>query len=275
MVLQFSEVDPASIKISTVSKLKSGYGTYINLTDAEGKLLTVQSPVMPIPWDTKVKLDDNGKTSCAMALAFRDDTEEINQFKDWLVALKTHLVALVQPRTKEIGGKQLSMEVVDNLFRDILKLDKKELHPPTFQAKIDHSGSEEEGYNMMLTVFGPDKKLVPDVEDALRRGTMCAVIFSIPYIHVNKEMISTVRTSAAQAIVLPTLQTEVFSFNLVGPLAVAAAAAAAAAAPNADEETEAVGSKRPREAEQQDSSGGGGGDESNKKMAVQDAADDV
>lgn len=264
MVLQFSEVDPTSVKISTVSKLKSGYGTYINLTDAEGKLLTVQSPVMPIPWDTKVKLDDAGKTSCALALAFRDDTEEVNQFKDWLIALKTHLVSLVQPRTKEIGGKQLSLEVVDNLFRDVLKTDKKELHPPTFQAKIDHSGNEESGYSMKLTVFGPDKKVVPDVQEALNRGTMCAVIFSIPYIHVNKEMISTLRTSAAQAIVLPKLQTEVFSFNLVGPLAAAAAAAEAAAEPESAE----GGTKRALEE--------GGVEESNsKKMAVEDTADDV
>ncbi|KAG5183057.1 hypothetical protein JKP88DRAFT_241305 [Tribonema minus] len=212
----FADIDPATIRADNVVILKEGRGTLVKLLLQDGSKVSFQTPPMSLAWDTRVRAQTSGQTSCGLALSFANGNDKCGSFAAWLAAVRVHLVKLVQVHSADWYGKQLTEAQVEEYMGSLVR------EPPagsafsaTFIPKVAYLADAMEGsYKMKLHVFdAAGAQLCP--EDVLVKDTRCAAIVDLPYIHLGRgnKMIS-IRADATQVLAIPIVKSDHFAFDV-------------------------------------------------------------
>lgn len=125
-------------------------------------------------------------------------------------------------------GKSLNeMQIEEYLSVVVKEPPADSTYSPTFLPKVAHSQSGDKEYSIDIKVFTIDKEEVSP--EMLKKGNRVGAIISIPYIHVGKSKMLSIRCDANQCIVLPTQIDTAFGFDISDPELSAAAEQASAA----------------------------------------------
>lgn len=185
----FNQINASGIKQDRVVVLRDSHGTLVNLVQEDGKDIVFQTPRMPLAWDTKVRMQQ-GKAGCNLPLSFSPVTPASEQFREWLGDVHKQLCKLVVENSVQWAGRQISEQEVSmpTLFGPLVKPPSDPKYSSSFVAKVDFVEDTSDVSNSLikLEVDGEDLRPVQDVEAALRRGTKCVGIISIPYVHIQK-----------------------------------------------------------------------------------------
>jgi hypothetical protein len=129
-----------------------GKVVYIKYNDQ--KRLTMQTPLVSAPFGLSTYTDEKtGVTKYSIDMSFKgmDADSKINTFHDKMQDLDDHILSLAEKNSKEWFGKKMSKEVVEALYRPIIKQSKDpEKYAPTMKMKITNSSSGDmnvEAYN--------------------------------------------------------------------------------------------------------------------------------
>ena len=224
MSKMFDAIDLSSLKLSPprTSKASSACKTsYIH--GAGGSKLSIQTPLMTLPWDIlPKKLDENSNVNAALALSFigmEENNTECDMYK-FMVFMK-EFDAKIKSLISDMGGtlgKKSDSKVLEASFRDSIKESSSGDYPPTIQPKIwttlKEGGTKNsaEDYTMDILVFDLDGKTIDS--DNLKKGCPVAAIIEPSYVWCSTLGVG-ITWCAKQAVIKP-FQKEEFGFKLGG-----------------------------------------------------------
>lgn len=184
--VQFVDVDLSQLKLAAARPNKSSPGfrsSYIQTKS--GQRLSIQTPVMKLPWDVKPKqMDEGSNVSAQLALSFSgvnpvDEDCDLNKFMQFMKAFDAKVKELAVAMNGELGKKS-EPKVLDANFRESVKESGNGEYPPTIQPKVwlkcREGGSSKcvEDHEMDIAVYNMEKEMI----DAgnLSKGCMAAAI---------------------------------------------------------------------------------------------------
>lgn len=128
-------------------KTNSLGGKVVYLKHNEQKKLTMQTPLMSAPFGLSTYTDEKtGITKYSLDLSFKgmDADTKIDTFHEKMQELDNYILTLAEKNSKEWLGKKMSREVVEALYRPILKPAKDpEKYAPTMKLKITNTSKGE------------------------------------------------------------------------------------------------------------------------------------
>lgn len=222
MSKMFDAIDLSSLRLSPprTSKASSACKTsYIQ--GAGGSKLSIQTPLMTLPWDIlPKKLDENSNVNAALALSFvgmDENNTECDMYK-FMVFMK-EFDAKIKSLISKMGGtlgKKSEEKALESNFRDSVKESSSGDYPPTVQPKIwttlKDGGTKNcvEDYTMDILVFDLDGKTIDS--DNLKKGCPVAAIIEPSYVWCSTLGVG-ITWCAKQAVIKP-FQKEEFGFTL-------------------------------------------------------------
>ena len=128
-------------------KTNSLGGKVVYLKHNEQKKVTMQTPLMSAPFGLSTYTDEKtGITKYSLDLSFKgmDADTKIDTFHEKMQELDNYILTLAEKNSKEWLGKKMSREVVEALYRPILKPAKDpEKYAPTMKLKITNTSKGE------------------------------------------------------------------------------------------------------------------------------------
>ena len=189
MTVVFDSININELKLGPVKASKASAAcktAYI--VDRNGSRLSIQTPVMPIPWDiTPRQMDPNNNFSCNMSVSFSNESEDpdVAKFKQFLSDLDSKVKTLAAEQSASLG-KKAEKKVIDSHFKDSVKQSSNGDYPPTFQPKVWLKCKDEgsmkclDDISMDLKVFNMNQE---DISPSLlKKGCPAALIVSPSYI---------------------------------------------------------------------------------------------
>ena len=121
-------------------KTNSLGGKVVYLKYNDQKRLTMQTPLVSAPFGLSTYTDEKtGITKYSIDMSFKgmDNDQKIKMFHDKMQDMDNWILSLAEKNSKEWFGKKMSKEVVEALYRPIVKLAKDpEKYAPTMKLKI-------------------------------------------------------------------------------------------------------------------------------------------
>lgn len=195
----FPDVDFSSIKLEGIRPGKNGM-KFASLVGASGRRLVAETPAMTIPWDTKIRMnEESGQSSAKIALSFQGmgdsaDDGKLRRFFNFLNGVDQRVKELALESKGELWQKSMDMGKIDAVFQSSVKPSTNDKYPPTFQGKIpleegDKPSSDDvnEAMRMKIVVFRKDKSPVSSSE--LKGGCLASVIAEASYVWCTPMMI--------------------------------------------------------------------------------------
>lgn len=128
-------------------KTNSLGGKVVYLKYNDQKKLTMQTPLVSAPFGLSTYTDEKtGITKYSIDMSFKgmDSDPKIQTFHDKMIELDNHILELAEKNSKEWLGKKMSKEVVEALYRPVVKLAKDpEKYAPTMKMKITNGRNGE------------------------------------------------------------------------------------------------------------------------------------
>ena len=128
-------------------KTNSLGGKVVYLKHNDQKKLTMQSPLVSAPFGLSTYTDEKtGITKYSIDMSFKgmDSDSKIQKFHDKMIEFDNHILDLAEKNSKEWLGKKMSKEVVEALYRPIVKQAKDpEKYAPTMKMKITNGRNGE------------------------------------------------------------------------------------------------------------------------------------
>ena len=165
------------------TKNKSG-GQQIPITYQSMNNFTLQTPVVSLPFGISEYVPDVGPTKHSLELSFKgfETDPKIKAFKTLIEDLDTHFINLAVKNSPEWFGKQMSTEVVTELYRPIIKQSKQpEKYAPTMKLKLR---SRNDVLDVKATTVDGE---VFDISTVTPGTTGAAIVDFAPIWFVNKQ----------------------------------------------------------------------------------------
>jgi hypothetical protein len=147
----------ANITCSNVQKNKAG-GNFVHLNYEGYKKIIVQTPFLSVPFGLSEFTTDSGLIKYSTDVSFMNkmaDTK-IETFMNKMKSLDEFMIKLAVEHSVSWFGKKMSQEVVENLYRPILKESKDpEKYAPTMKLKIRNNDDklQVESFDMQRNEF--------------------------------------------------------------------------------------------------------------------------
>jgi len=124
-------------------KINSLGGKVVYLKYNDQKKITMQTPLVSAPFGLSTYTDDKtGVTKYSIDMSFKgmDTDPKIKLFHDKMQELDDYVLTLAEQNSKEWLGKKMSKEVVEALYRPVIKQSKDpEKYAPTMKMKITNT----------------------------------------------------------------------------------------------------------------------------------------
>jgi hypothetical protein len=142
-IIKYNHFQSSSIKCEPVAKNKAG-GSVVYLKYNEMKKIVLQTPTMIAPFGLSIYNDEaNGVSKYSLDLSFRDKEQDtkIQKFHNVISELDAFMIEKGVENSKEWFGKKMSKEVVEELYRPLIKESKDpSKYASTIKFKIRSSG---------------------------------------------------------------------------------------------------------------------------------------
>ena len=175
--------------------------------------MCIQTPVLNAPFGISEYTPDTGPTKYSLELSFKnhDTDDKIKTFMDKVTEIDTFLVEMAVKNSLEWFGKQMSREVVEELYRPLMKPSKQpDKYAPTMKLKIRTFRTDESKLN--VEAFSKDKQPF-NMDNFVPGITTKAIVEVSPLWFVNKQFGTTLTLLAALIEELPTSRLNAASFQ--------------------------------------------------------------
>ena len=168
-------------------KTNSLGGKVVYLKYNHQKKLTMQTPLVSAPFGLSTYTDEKtGITKYSIDMSFKgmDADPKIKLFHEKMEELDNHILTLAEKNSKEWLGKKMSKEVVEALYRPIVKLAKDpEKYAPTMKMKITNTSKGE----MNVEAYDTQRNKI-DLKQELTQGARVRCLMECSSIwFVNKQ----------------------------------------------------------------------------------------
>ena len=143
-----SEITNESVKTNALG------GKVVYLKYKNQKKITMQTPLVAAPFGLSTYTDEkSGVTKYSIDMSFKgsDADPKIKTFQEKMEEMDNYILTLAEQNSKEWLGKKMSKEVVEALYRPVVKQAKDpEKYAPTMKMKITNSSNGDmniEAYN--------------------------------------------------------------------------------------------------------------------------------
>jgi hypothetical protein len=146
-----------------------------------GRPFRLQTDEMLVPFEVKSYNDDGGASNMAMACALNgmDINPRMQRFAEILKEIDDKVLATVAMTSLDLMGKQMSLEVLREFFRPILKPPTDPKYSPLVKVKI---APLSQATGQMPQVFNANRTKV-DLQ-SLSKGCRVKLIVTMPYVYV-------------------------------------------------------------------------------------------
>jgi len=150
------------------------------------KRLTMQTPLVSAPFGLSTYTDEKtGITKYSIDMSFKgmDNDPKIKTFHDKMQEMDNWILSLAEKNSKEWLGKKMSKEVVEALYRPIVKLAKDpEKYAPTMKMKITNGRNGE----MSVEAFDSKRERI-DMKEITQGSRIRCLIEASSIWFVNKQ----------------------------------------------------------------------------------------
>lgn len=138
-VMMYKNFDVSKMTCGLVNKNRAG-GNQVSLmyNEKRGSIL-IQTPTMRAPFGLSEYVPENGEPKYSIDVSFNgyNSNPKIRQFLDVVKAVDEHMISMGVEHSVEWFGKKMSREVVEELYRPLVKESKQpEKYAPTCKCKI-------------------------------------------------------------------------------------------------------------------------------------------
>jgi hypothetical protein len=173
------------LKFGDVNKNSMG-GKVVYMNNDGNKKVTLQTPMLSAPFGIGVWTDDStGAQKFSIDISFKgkDEDDKINNFYEIMKSIDEKLVDMGVENSKEWFGKKMKKEVVEELYRPLIKQSKEpEKYAPTMKLKLQ---SNTKG-DITCEIFDHNK--LKTSSDAITNGSKIQVIIECASVwFVNKQ----------------------------------------------------------------------------------------
>lgn len=140
-VIMYKRFDASKMTCGTVNKNRAGGNQVPLLYNEKRGSIMIQTPVMRAPFGLSEFMPDNGtgeaKYSIDVSFSGYQEDAKIAKFMQVVKAVDEHMVTMGVEHSVEWFGKKMSREVVEELYRPLIKESKQpEKYAPTCKCKI-------------------------------------------------------------------------------------------------------------------------------------------
>jgi len=208
----YANFEPTEIVPQSVTKNKLG-GQSIPLRYKGESSYMIQTPIVSVPFSISEYTPDSGPTKYTLELSFKghEDNQRIQKFMTMISEIDKHLIDLAVQNSPTWFGKQMSREVVEELYRPLIKPSKQpEKYAPTLKLKVRTSRSDDN----KLDVHAITTDKTPfDMMTIVPGTTLKAIIDIAPIWFVNKQFGTTLTLLATEIHNVPMRDWNSFSFQ--------------------------------------------------------------
>lgn len=182
-IIMYNRFNTVNITCSGIQKNKAG-GNMVHLNYTGYKKIIVQVPFMSAPFGLSDFTPDGGQVKYSIDVSFSNKTgdEKITRFLTAMRSLDDFMVKLAVEHSQSWFGKKMSQEVVENLYRPLVKESKDpEKYAPTMKIKIRNTDEKfnVEAYDMERGAF--------NLHQLLPGSSVRCIIELAPVWFVNKQ----------------------------------------------------------------------------------------
>lgn len=140
-IIMYKHFDASKMSCGAVNKNRAGGNQVPLLYDGKRGSIMVQTPVMRAPFGLSEYVPENGlgeaKYSIDVSFSGHQEDSKIAKFMEIVKAVDEHMVTMGVDNSVEWFGKKMSREVVEELYRPLVKESKQpEKYAPTCKCKI-------------------------------------------------------------------------------------------------------------------------------------------
>jgi hypothetical protein len=213
-VILYKNFDASKLTCGEQTKNKSG-GNQVSLLYEGGRRIILQTPKMAVPFGVSEYVPENnaGPVKYSLDASFKGVPEDtrLNRFLEVAHAIDTRMIDLAVENSKAWFGKQMSREVVEELYRPLVKPSKQpEKYAPTIKFKI--RPARDGGSGMNVQAF--DKDHGPfDMTDFQSGSSVKCIVDFAPIWFVNKQFGVTLNIMQLEVVSLPVGKLQGFAFH--------------------------------------------------------------
>lgn len=182
-IITVKDFDASLLKFHDAVKSKRNGGKIMGIT-YNGRKFRLQSEEMTVPFDITSFQDETTKavsSSIVCSLNGLESNEKMKRFVDALRTIDEKLLTNVAANSVDLMGKEMSLEVLREFFRPMVKEPRDPKYAPLFKVKIAALNPNGD----MPRVFNRDRTKASI--DAITKGCSVKLIVEIPYAYfVNK-----------------------------------------------------------------------------------------
>lgn len=213
VVMMYTKFDANALNCGELTKNRAG-GNQVSLKYNDSKKIILQTPIVAVPFGLSEYTPENnaGPVKYSIDLSFKgaDTNPKVDTFMCLMKKLDERMIDLAVENSKAWFNKQMSREIVEELYRPIVKPSKMpEKYAPTMKIKIRPSRNGE-AFNM--EAFTSDKKPFDMAEFQAGSTVKCIVDFS-PVWFVNKQFGLTLNLMQMELVSLPSGKLQGFAFQ--------------------------------------------------------------
>jgi len=205
--MMYKSFDASKLSVGELNKNRAGGNQVGLLYNGCKKNIMLQTPVVSVPFGLSEYIPDNGsdpKYSVDVSFKGNDENPKIADFMRIIGEIDAHMVSVGVHNSIAWFGKTLSREVVDELYRPLIKQSKQpEKYAPTMKCKI----------RSLLKLDAFTKERQPFDINTLQAGSTIKMIIEFsPVWFVNKQFGVTLNILQLEMNTLPLGKLNGFSF---------------------------------------------------------------
>lgn len=214
-VMMYTKFDANALTCGECTKNRAG-GNQVSLLYNNNRRIVVQTPMMSAPFGLSEYVPENnaGPVKYSIDLSFKghDTDPKVKQFMDIIRTIDERMVSLAVEHSKTWFGKQMSKEIVEELYRPLIKESKQpEKYAPTMKLKIRPSRNTNDPFGD-IQAFNSDKEPFHMKDFQAGSGVKCIIDFS-PIWFVNKQFGMTLNLVQLEVKTMPAGKLQGFAFQ--------------------------------------------------------------
>lgn len=214
-VMMYTKFDANALTCGECTKNRAG-GNQVSLLYNNNRRIVVQTPMMSAPFGLSEYVPENnaGPVKYSIDLSFKghDTDPKVKQFMDIIRTIDERMVSLAVEHSKTWFGKQMSKEIVEELYRPLIKESKQpEKYAPTMKLKIRPSRNTNDPFGD-IQAFNSDKEPFHMKDFQAGSGVKCIIDFS-PIWFVNKQFGMTLNLVQIEVKTMPAGKLQGFAFQ--------------------------------------------------------------
>lgn len=139
-ILMYKNFDASKLSCGVVNKNRAGGNQVPLLYGGKRGSIMLQTPVVAAPFGLSEYMPDNGtEPKYSIDVSFRgyEENNKTNAFMNTIKSIDNHMIDMGVANSQEWFGKTMSREVVEELYRPLVKESKQpEKYAPTLKCKI-------------------------------------------------------------------------------------------------------------------------------------------